>query len=145
MAAIRIAVVDDDPDLRLLARITLEEEIRGSDMHICEASNGRELLDLCAREHLDLIVLDLHMPEMNGLSVLEQLNTLPDRPSVVAWSADEIALEAAADMGASATAMKGSSRGNELVDAVRDLLANADRPAAPTPSAPMPGRTAAPG
>ena len=52
---------------------------------IFEAENGREGLEIFEREKPDLVLLDLRMPEMDGLQVLENLkDKVPDTPLVVA-------------------------------------------------------------
>ncbi|MBW2092574.1 MAG: sigma-54-dependent Fis family transcriptional regulator [Deltaproteobacteria bacterium] len=66
----RILVVDDEAAHRLMLKAHLEE----ADFVILEAGNGEEALDLIAVETLDLILLDLRMPGMDGLQVLETLS-----------------------------------------------------------------------
>jgi class 3 adenylate cyclase len=69
----RILVVDDNASNReLLLRRLAHEGHRG-----VEADSGRRALQLLAAEAVDLILLDLMMPEMNGLQVLEQLKADP--------------------------------------------------------------------
>lgn len=65
----RILVVDDDRNLRTLLRITLE----GDQVHIVEAGNGAEALEVIAAGHLDCIVLDWRMPGLNGREVLRRM------------------------------------------------------------------------
>ena len=66
----RILVVDDNED----NRYTLTRRLRREGYEeVAVASNGREALDLIAREPFDLILLDIMMPEMNGYQVLERL------------------------------------------------------------------------
>jgi signal transduction histidine kinase/AraC-like DNA-binding protein len=67
----RILVVDDDPD-------TLEMHVRIVQAHshshkVLMARNGLEALDLLRRERVDLVLLDLIMPEMDGFGVLEAM------------------------------------------------------------------------
>ncbi|MBW2086506.1 MAG: sigma-54-dependent Fis family transcriptional regulator [Deltaproteobacteria bacterium] len=66
----RIMVVDDEPAHRLMLKAHLEE----AGFAILEAGTGEEALDLVASEALDLILLDLRMPGMDGLEVLENLS-----------------------------------------------------------------------
>jgi CheY-like chemotaxis protein len=76
----RILVIDDDAQDRGLIGNVLEE--RGYE--VISAENGRTGLTLCHREHVDAVVLDLRMPEIDGRSVLQQLRTLhPSLPVVV--------------------------------------------------------------
>jgi adenylate cyclase len=66
----RILVVDDNED----NRYTLTRRLgREGYQEVAVASNGREALDLIARQSFDLILLDIMMPEMNGYQVLERL------------------------------------------------------------------------
>ena len=66
-------MVDDDPDIRALAKRALSQ-----DGHIVnEASNGQEALALIDAEAPNLLVLDLLMPGQGGLEVLEILRSRP--------------------------------------------------------------------
>ena len=61
----KVAIVDDDPRLR---KLIVEEMIdEGVNAFPCET--GLKLLQLLERESVDLILLDLMMPEMDGFSV----------------------------------------------------------------------------
>jgi threonine synthase len=65
-----VAIIEDEPDAaRLLRRII---QTRGG-YQIFEASNGREGLELIRREHPDLVLLDLMMPEVDGFTVLSEM------------------------------------------------------------------------
>lgn len=76
----KILVIDDNARDRDLLGSVLEE--RGYEVMFAE--NGRTGLTLCHRQLPDAVVLDLHMDEMDGRSVLEQLRTLhPSLPVVV--------------------------------------------------------------
>ena len=68
----KILVIDDDIRDRELLTAVLEE--RGYEVILAE--NGRTGLMLCHRQTPDAVLLDLHMPEIDGRSVLEQLRTL---------------------------------------------------------------------
>jgi CheY-like chemotaxis protein len=76
-----ILIVDDDADLRAL--LALHLNARG--YTTLEASNGREALDIILAHDLALVLLDLRMPEVNGLDVLAQMQAGPahDVPTVV--------------------------------------------------------------
>ena len=65
----RILIVDDDPDLRVLARRALDKDGHS----IREAADGHEALAAMSEWKPDLLVLDLVMPEMDGLEVLRRL------------------------------------------------------------------------
>ena len=66
-----ILVVDDDPNtLELHSRIV---QSHSSSNRVLEAHNGREALRLLAMESIDLVLLDLQMPELDGFGVLEAM------------------------------------------------------------------------
>jgi CheY-like chemotaxis protein len=64
-----VLVVDDDPVVHWVLRRLLE----GMGYQLARANNGREALALAARDLPQLIILDVLMPEMGGLTVLRQL------------------------------------------------------------------------
>ncbi|HEX2978730.1 MAG TPA: substrate-binding domain-containing protein [Anaerolineaceae bacterium] len=66
-----ILVVDDEPNtLDMNARIVQSHSVAN---HVLKARSGREALQILEREPIDLVLLDLQMPEMDGFSVLEQM------------------------------------------------------------------------
>jgi signal transduction histidine kinase/DNA-binding response OmpR family regulator len=67
-AAFTILIVEDHPDMQQYIRSHLEQEYK-----IREAENGKKALELIGKELPDLIVSDLMMPEMDGLSLLQEL------------------------------------------------------------------------
>jgi len=72
-----ILVVDDDKNTRLLLRAILEAE----HYTVSTAENGEEALALMDREHIDLVILDIMMPKMDGYeftrTLRENQSTLP--------------------------------------------------------------------
>ncbi|MFA6574808.1 MAG: response regulator [Nocardioides sp.] len=97
----RLLVVDDDDDIRELLSLALG--IAGHD--ILTASDGPDALDVLSAEPVDLIVLDVSMPQMSGLEVARRVRSAPHEPEplILMLSAmadpDDIAagLEAGAD------------------------------------------------
>lgn len=75
----QIAVVDDSTDARRLIRRILQAH---GEYRIFEAKDGQEAITLAKRERLDLIILDLMMPEVDGFSVLDALKDFPQTASV---------------------------------------------------------------
>ena len=65
-----ILVCDDDPSLRELVRAVLGPRYR-----FVEAADGTEALGLAREERPDLIVLDVMLPGLSGIEVLEELRT----------------------------------------------------------------------
>jgi PAS domain S-box-containing protein len=77
----RILTIDDEAYIRQSIRTYLEDY----EFTVFEAENGRKGIEVFDREHPDLVLLDLRMPEMDGLQVLEVLRgKAPDIPLVVA-------------------------------------------------------------
>ncbi len=69
MANERILIVDDEPDIRFILRMRLESV----GYQVLEASNGAEAVGLAKEQTPDLIVLDIMMPEMDGIEVVNRL------------------------------------------------------------------------
>jgi FixJ family two-component response regulator len=66
---LRIAVIDDDESVRKALRRLL----RAANLDADTFASGRDFLDSLAAQVPDCVVLDLHMPGMNGLDVQQQL------------------------------------------------------------------------
>lgn len=79
----RILLVDDEPDTLQLIRKILQAD----GFEIFSAVNGVEALALAAREELDLILLDVVMPQMDGLAVLKELRKRNRETGVIMVSA----------------------------------------------------------
>ena len=73
----KVLLVDDSRLIRMGLRRSLEE-IGLKD--IVEAGDGREAIETLVREHFDLMLLDMEMPEMNGMEVLAVLRDTPHHP-----------------------------------------------------------------
>jgi DNA-binding response OmpR family regulator len=69
----KILVIDDEPGVVEIARVNLGWE--GYD--ICEAFNGQEGWDKVRSEKPDLVILDVMMPKMSGLELLERIKADP--------------------------------------------------------------------
>lgn len=65
MSPIRIAIADDDAGMRLVMRKIIEKS-EGYEL-VGEAVNGREMLELFDREHPQAVILDVEMPETDGI------------------------------------------------------------------------------
>ena|SRR3954468_7483 len=79
----RILVVDDEPDILLMLRMSLEDE--GHDVFM--AADGLIGLERLAEHHPDLVVLDVMMPVLDGFGMLERKRADGDRTPVVMLSA----------------------------------------------------------
>ena len=94
----KILVVDDEPKIVSTVRAYLERE----GYTVVEAEDGRQALDVFQREQPDLIVLDLMLPETDGLEVTRQVRRSSDTPIIMLTARQEdadklIGLEIGAD------------------------------------------------
>lgn len=71
----RVLIVDDEEDVRAIARLGLE---MGSDWTVLTASSGSEALQAAADQAPDVILLDMMMPEMDGRLTLQKLKANPE-------------------------------------------------------------------
>jgi len=77
-----VLIVEDDASVRA----SIADLLRLQDYNVIEAADGVEGLDLLRRESIDVILLDLRMPRLDGPGVLE---ALVDPPPVIVLSAFE--------------------------------------------------------
>jgi two-component system, NtrC family, response regulator AtoC len=83
---IRILIVDDEADLRASILSIFQQEI--SDNLICDqASNGVEAIEQVERNFYDLILMDVKMPQMDGLTALQKIKSIDPRTFVVILTA----------------------------------------------------------
>ncbi len=78
-----VLICDDDSDIRRALHIYLT----GAGYTVLEASNGREALDTVDREEVHLVLLDIMMPEMDGVSALTLLRERNDNIPVILLTA----------------------------------------------------------
>jgi len=97
VAATRVLVVDDEPQIRRALGINLKA--RGYDVDLAET--GEAALDSAARHHPDVVVLDLGLPGIGGVEVIEGLRGWSQVPIIVlSVRESEAAKVAALDAGA---------------------------------------------
>jgi len=79
----KILVIDDEPVVRDL----LDRHLSQKGYDVLVADNGWKGLELYRREHPDVIVLDLNMPELDGVTVLKQVRSVDlKQPVIIFWS-----------------------------------------------------------
>jgi two-component system KDP operon response regulator KdpE len=94
----RILIADDDPQILRALRVTL----RARGYEIFTADDGAQALEIAAEHHPDLVVLDLGMPKLDGVEVIQGLRGWTQIPILVVSgrtdAADKVdALDAGAD------------------------------------------------
>jgi two-component system, NarL family, nitrate/nitrite response regulator NarL len=124
---LRVIIADDEPDVRLLLRLSL----RHHDVDIVgEATDGHEVLEMCATDPPDAVVLDLLMPRLNGFEVILEMRHLHPEVGIVAHSAvaGDVVRRQMSRQGIPLVLKSGDA--GPLVKALRDVTS---RPAPPEP------------
>ena len=115
----KILIIDDEPTVRALLDMRLRYE--GYDVFF--ADNGWKGLELYRQEHPDVIVLDLRMPELDGVAVLKEIRRVDLKQPVIVLTGDttpEVERQVRA-LGVNEFIIKGSSM-KFLVDTLKCLL-----------------------
>lgn len=113
----RILLVDDDPVQLLVCQKELENE----GYQVVPATNGLETIKLLKKEKVDLVVLDIRMPQMDGIEVLgRMLFSQPGLP-VILYTAFDSYRDKFLSWAADAYILK-SPDTTELKTKIRDLL-----------------------
>jgi CheY-like chemotaxis protein len=104
--SLRILLVDDDPILREFAIVHLSSETA----QVRTAADGIEAMEIVGRSPVDVILLDLEMPKMDGFEVLQQLQDRPDTtdiPVIVVTGREDVgAIDRAFKAGATSFVVK---------------------------------------
>ena len=79
MAGPKVLIVDDEPQIRRFLRASLQAH----DYDVIEAENGKEAIKGCTVQKPDLVILDLGLPDMDGLDVLKTLREWSMVPVIV--------------------------------------------------------------
>jgi two-component system KDP operon response regulator KdpE len=95
---VRVLVIDDEPEIQRAIRAHLA----GADFTVEGASTGADGLDMVARWHPDVVILDLSLPDIDGIEVCRRIRTWSQVPIIVlsvrGGDADKVAaLELGAD------------------------------------------------
>lgn len=124
-AGITVVLADDHPVVRSGIRGMLEAA--GDIRVVAEAANGQEAVDLVEQEDPDILLLDMEMPEMNGLGAARELASRGCRTRIVALSAydDEEYIFGLLDAGAAGYLTKDEAP-DMIIDAVRGVASGED-------------------
>ena len=112
-----ILVVDDDEAIRTL----LEEELAEEGYQVISANNARDALKIVETETLDLVILDIRMPGMDGLEALPRILGLKEGLPVILNTAYTQYQESFMSWAADAYVVKSSDL-TELKEKVRALV-----------------------
>jgi len=118
---IKVLIADDHPLVRSGVRRALEEE---QDIEVVgEATNGAKVLPLVGQTGPDLVVLDISMPQLDGLACLDQIRKrYPDvKVVILSASGDSDRVQAALARGATAYVLK-SVDVRDLASALRQAI-----------------------
>ena len=75
----RILVADDNAEIREILRILLT----GEGYEVIEAANGEEALTIFENEYIDLGIIDVMMPKMDGFELVESMKEFKDVPCIM--------------------------------------------------------------
>jgi len=117
---LRVLIADDHPVVRQGVKQILAEELELEQFG--EARNAKEVLDNVSRKKWDILILDINLPDMNGLEILRQLKKIhPDLPVLVltVFDEDQIAIRVL-KAGAAGFVTK-ETMPNELIAAVKKI------------------------
>ncbi len=79
----RLLVVDDESGHRMMVRAVMQDQ----GYEVLEASSGQQCLEFLEKEDADVVLLDIKMPGMDGIQVLERINRMQTRIQVVMLTA----------------------------------------------------------
>jgi two-component system KDP operon response regulator KdpE len=114
----KVLVVDDEPQIRRFLRASLQSH----DYTVLEAENGKEAVRVCTVQKPDLLILDLGLPDMDGLDVIKLVREWSQIPIIVlSIRSDDVDKIEALDRGANDYVTKPFSMG-ELLARMRAAL-----------------------
>jgi two-component system nitrogen regulation response regulator NtrX len=117
---VKVLVVDDHPQILRTLRSLLTEQ----NWQVFEAENGKAALERIRQINPDVVVLDIFMPEMNGLETASEIRRLAPGSKLIlmsgAFASDEATLFAR--LYADGRFIPKTEIGKELIPAIRSLL-----------------------
>lgn len=115
-----IAIIEDEDVLREMLTKKFEQE----GFTVLQAADGQAGLALIQANKLDVILLDIVMPKMNGYDVLKQLPVKPSAPPVliIANSGQPVEIDRAMNLGARSYLVKAQTTPEQIVAKVKNIL-----------------------
>lgn len=118
--SLKVMTVDDSRTMRDMVKFTLSE----AGYAVLEAEDGRQALDVLARERADVVITDLNMPNMDGLELIKALRNKAEYSSVpilmLTTEADDVKKNAGRAAGATGWIVKPFNP-EKLVSVVRKV------------------------
>lgn len=119
---ITIALIEDEEVLREI----LESKLKKEGFEVCSAKDGHAGLDMIRARHPDLVLLDIIMPQMDGMEVLSRMHDDADLARIpviiISNSGQEVEIEKATALGAKDYLVKAEFDPQEVLDKIRALL-----------------------
>ena len=81
----RVLICDDQPDIVNALKIYLKPE----GYELLTAKNGKEALEVAKKEHIDLILMDIMMPQMDGIAATDQIREFSNVPIILLTAKSE--------------------------------------------------------
>ena len=118
---IRVLIVDDNKHFRMAARYIVLSQL--AELEITESADGQSAVDIAQDWQPDLILLDIGLPEMNGIEAATQIRQVSPSSKIVfvTQQNDRDVQKAALETGAQAYVLK-MNAGQELALAIRASL-----------------------
>lgn len=123
-ATIRLLLVDDDPLVMSSLRLYFSTPAAAAIEVVGEATDGAAALDLLKTVEADVMMTDIHMPGMDGVSLLREVRSLDNPPVFIAMTAldDEESMLSILSLGGAGYILK-SSRPEYIIDTVHQTIA----------------------
>ena len=120
--SIRIIICDDDKLIRESLKILLP--LKGDVEIVGEAENGEEAIDLCVQNQVDVALLDIRMPKLNGVQAVKRIVEKTDTKCLIITTFDEEEyVNEAISYGAKGYILKNSSP-EQIIDAINTVYNN---------------------
>jgi len=121
----RVLIVEDERDARKIYLDLLE----GAGYEVAGAENGKEALTQMEQKQFDLVLLDIIMPEMDGIETLENIKKFPDKYGdgkmkilMLSNIGGDIAIDKAMEIGADGYMLKSETEPADLINIVEKYL-----------------------